>query len=86
MKPVNFEEVNAVIGEKQEEYEPLPALIKDYEDDGQVLERAQVVSCWELTDEEVADIVKNRKLWLSTLTFGYPFQPVCLTTKKEDLI
>jgi len=86
MKPVRFEEVNAVIGEKQPEYEPLPALIKDYEVEGQVLERAQVVTCWDLTDEEIADIVKNKKIWLSTLTFGYPFQPVCLTTKKEDLI
>lgn len=90
MKPVRFEEVNVVLGENQPDYESLPALVKDHivgvGDDAAVIKHGNVITCWELTDEEVADIVKNKKLWLSTLTFGHPFQPVCLTTNKEDLI
>jgi hypothetical protein len=90
MNPIKFDEVNTVIGENQPEYEPLPAFVRPFtvEDECEKveIENGEVVSCWELSDEEIADIVKNRKVWLSTLTFGGPFQPVLLTTKKEDLI
>ena len=90
MKPVRFEEVNVVLGENQPEYVPLPALVKDYTvrqgDDAAVIKNGEVVTCWELSDEEVADIVKNKRLYLSVLTFGKPFKPVCLSTKKEDFV
>lgn len=91
MKPIDFEGINTVIGQSQDCYLPLPALIKDHtvedeEGDPVVIENGNVISCWELTDEEVAQIVKTKKVWLSTLTFGGPFQPVCLTVNKDDVI
>lgn len=91
MKPIDFDGSNAVIGKDQDCYLPLPALIKNHvveDEDGEnvLIENGQVVSCWELSDEELAEIIKTKKIWLSTLTFGGPFQPVCLTTNKNDLI
>ena len=90
MKPVPFEEVNTVFGKDQPEYMPLPALVKPFTigkgDDAAVYPKGIVVSCWELSEEEIAEIVKTKKVYLSVLTFGQPVQPCLLTTKKEDVI
>lgn len=75
MKPVQFDGVNVVIGKDQEEYQDLPAQIVG----------EKVITCWELSDQEVEEIVKSKKIWLGVLTFGMPFQPCLLTTSKEDL-
>lgn len=61
----------------QPEYQPLPALKTD---DG------LVVTCWELTDEEVEQVVKNKKFYFSQLTFNQPLQPMRPVTDLSDLI
>ena len=76
MKPLNFEEANVILGKNQPEYENLPAMIQG----------DKVVTCWELSEEEKEAIMKEGKIWMSTLTFGRPFQPCFLTTDKEDVI
>lgn len=90
MKPVRFDESNTVIGEDQPEYMPLPALIKPYSvgygDDIAVYPKGNVVSCWELSDEELQAIIKTRRVYLSVLTFGKPVQPCLLTVKKEEVV
>lgn len=58
------------VAEHQEEYNTLPVL---YSDDGQ-----QCTSRWELSEEEVAEIIRSRSIFLTMLTFGQPLQPVRL--------
>ena len=54
MKPVKFAEANATFGANQPEYQPLPAMVIG----------DAVVSCWELTDEEKQQVMKEGKIWL----------------------
>lgn len=74
MKAVEFPEVNIRIAEKQPEYETLPAHVSE---DSQGI----VTSCFELSDEEIAEIVKTRKLWHQQLAFHQPMQPIVLITQ-----
>lgn len=73
MKPVEFEERNCVFAEDQPEYLPLPAF---RDPDG------VVVSCWELSEEEVELIRQSKKIWVIMYTFNNPLQPLCLTADK----
>lgn len=77
MKAIKFPECNAVLGKGQEEYTDLPALL---EKDG------TMVCCFELSEDDIQEIVKNKCIWLSQLTFNRLMQPILLTTKKSDLI
>ncbi|MBQ9655953.1 MAG: hypothetical protein IJV38_08020 [Prevotella sp.] len=76
MKPVEFAEANATFGANQPEYQPLPAMVIG----------DAVVSCWELTDEEKQQVMKEGKIWLGVMTFGQALQPVLLTCNKSDVI
>lgn len=69
MKPTDFPQSNTVYGKDQPEYLPLPA---------HRTEDGYVVSCWELTEEEVEQISQTRKLWVGQLTFNHPLQPQAL--------
>ena len=75
MKPIKFDGANVVFGANQPEYTPLPAQVLpgDY---------GQTITCWELTQEEMEQVKKTGKIWLSVLTFGQPLQPVLLTDEK----
>jgi hypothetical protein len=53
---------------------PLPAVLVTYADGVQA-----VVTAWELTDEEVADVVKTGRLWLEVRGVTQP--PVVLATR-----
>lgn len=44
----------------------------------------EVYSCWELSDEEIADVIKNRCIYLKQLTFNNPLQPILPLVKLED--
>lgn len=76
MKPIKFYGVNRVYGENQPQYIPLPVQ-KD--------ERGRVISCWELTDDEIAKIVKSRKIWIGQLTFNNPLQPILPAVYKKTI-
>lgn len=76
MKPVVFKGVNIVYGENQPVYQPLPA---------QKCERGKIITCWELTSEEIAEISRTGKLWVSMLTFNMPLQPILPSADKETL-
>ncbi len=77
MNPVKFPECNAVYGEGQPDYKPLPA----YRSPG-----GEVVTCWELTEEEKKRVAETGQIWLSLLTFGLPLQPVYITTDPAELL
>ncbi|MBR8535400.1 hypothetical protein KDU71_07495 [Carboxylicivirga sediminis] len=78
MKALEFEEVNSRIAEKQEEYETLPACIRIDKPE------CHIITCFELSDEEIEEIVKTKKLWHVQLSFAQPMQPILMTTKKPD--
>ncbi len=65
MKPIEFEGQTHVLGKGQPEYQPLPAAI----------EGNCVTTCWEISEEELATMIKTKRLWLHQLTFGQPLQP-----------
>lgn len=75
MIPIKFKGSNVVFAENQPEYQPLPALVVG---DG------SVITCWELTDEEIENIIETKVIWLKQLTFNKPLQPVMLTTDLSD--
>lgn len=69
MKPTKFKGQNVVFGENQPEYLPLPALrVGD--------EGGTVITAWELSDEELAEVIQNRKVYISMLTFNNPLTPI----------
>lgn len=69
MKPTTFLGQNVVFAENQPEYTPLPALR---------LPDGQVITCWEISDEELEEITRTKKIYLSQLTFNTPLQQVML--------
>lgn len=74
MTPVQFPEVNCVLAKDQPEYTPLPVFYN------RESPQKEMTACFELTDEEVAEVIRTRKIWHTQLTFGNPFQPIWLTT------
>jgi len=78
MKPIDFEGSNIVFGKDQPEYLPLPARI--------LPEQGEVVTCWEVPDEDLAEIIRTGRIWLSQLTFGHPLQPLRLQAFKPEVL
>lgn len=79
MKPIDFEGSNCIYGENQPEYLPLPAEKRGRYQTG------EIVTCWELSPEEIKVVQKTGHIWLSMLTFNQPLQPVCLSTEKPEV-
>lgn len=79
MKPVEFKGSNIVFGANQPEYQPLPALKLDNS-------TGTVITCWELTDEEIQELVSTKKLYISMFTFNKPLTPILPGVNLEDVI
>lgn len=77
MKPIEFEGQNVVFAKDQPEYLPLPAQVCDNV-------YGQVVTCWELTEEEIATIATTGKIWVSMLSFKKPLMPIELSIVKPE--
>ena len=69
MEPIPFKGQNIVFGANQPEYRPLPAL-KINGPEG------EVITCWQMTDEEIEAIVQNKCIYFKQLTFNGPLQPI----------
>lgn len=67
MKPVEFKGHNVVFGKGQEQYQPLPALR---------LPDGQVITCWEMTEEELAEINRTKRIYFNQHTFNQSLQPI----------
>ena len=76
MEAVKFKESNVVFAENQDEYKSLPA----YRDNNGV-----VVTCWKLSEDEIKMINETGRIYLETLTFNNPLQPVMLTTDIKEI-
>lgn len=69
MKPSDFPQSNAVFGQGQKEYIPLPG----YRAPGI---HGKVITCWQMTWRERLKFLFTGKLWLSQLTFNANLQPI----------
>ncbi len=78
MKAVPFEEANINVAENQDEYQTLPARV--YTDPF-----GEVISCWQLSDEEMEQIKKTNCIWVSQLTFKKGVAPMMLMAEKPDM-
>lgn len=84
MRPIEFPEQTHVLAKDQPQYTPLPVHIAQRTvttADGEKTIPWSATCCYELTDEDIADIVANRKMYYQQMLFGYQFQPVFLSTK-----
>jgi hypothetical protein len=77
MKPVSpvvtgYEQHETLYAKDQPEYQPLPAL---------VTEGGQVLSRWELSDDEMAIVIQTRSIYLLMATFNQPLTPVMLAVE-----
>ena len=77
MQPLNFEGANVVFAANQPEYEPLPAEYRG----GQ---SGEILTCWELSPDELKRVQETGKVRLGVLTFGQPLQPVYLAVEKPE--
>ena len=77
MQPLNFDGANDVFDAKQPEYIPLPAEYRGGKS-------GEILTCWELSPDELKRIQETGKLWLGVLTFGQPLQPVYLAVEKPE--
>lgn len=67
MKPVEFKGMNAVYAKDQPEYLSLPSHRSA---------AGTVTCCWKMSWGELLRVVFTRKLWIQTLTFCGPLQPI----------
>lgn len=72
MKSLKFEGCNMAIAGTQQQYNTLHAKKEP---------TGEVTMIFELSDEEVAEIVRTKKIVYQRLTFGDKFQPMKIMTK-----
>lgn len=75
MKPIKFDQATTMIAENQEEYNTLPAYFGQL---GLTQEETGLVTCFELSLEDIANINKYGKIWHMQLTFGQAMQPMMM--------
>ena len=90
MKAIEFEQQTVVLAKDQPEYNNLPVHITNDAE-------RQMISCYELTDEEFKIITETKKIWHGQCTFGKHYHPTWLsvqnpfigkepsTSKKENM-
>lgn len=74
MKPIKFEGHNIIFGEKQDEYNDLPAFKADNHE-------GTVIQCWEVSPQDIKTIVETGRIWVAQLTFNKPLQPIVLSVE-----
>jgi hypothetical protein len=77
MSPIEFTGVNVIYAKDQPEYLPLPVM---------KLQDGTVISCWQVTDEDLERIIKTRQVFVSQLTFNTPLQPLNVVTGLDELV
>lgn len=77
MNAVDFQGVNVTYAKDQPEYNPLPAMRIP-------TPMGEVITCWELSDEELEYVMKTKRIYLSQLTFNSALQPIRMMTDLAD--
>jgi hypothetical protein len=89
MKAIDFPGANRKIAENQPQYDMLPAWVGEVPVDlgnGQTGACVALTCCFELTPEELAEVVKTGRIWHTVLTFGQPLQPQSMSLQKPGWI
>lgn len=84
MKPVDFPQRNLLLAEDQEQYTTLPvqAEYKQVNHPGGLKTVPwSMTSVHELSEEEIQDLIRTRKLYYRQYLFGGQFQPMFISTK-----
>ena len=67
MKPIKTKDTNVEFAKDQKEYNTLPAYID---------KNGAVVTVWQMTDEELEEVIASKKIYLVQQTFNQPLQPL----------
>lgn len=76
MTSLQFEGANVALAKDQPEYETLHVLHQPDE------HGSPMTACFQLTPEEIAEIVATGCIWHTQWTFGHAFQPIRMSTSK----
>jgi hypothetical protein len=93
MKAVDFSQRNVMLAEHQPEYQTLPVycemkevIVPNKPGDPQLAVMTEQVpwemtACFELSNEEIAEIVETKKLWYRQMLLGDKFHPILMSTQ-----
>jgi hypothetical protein len=88
MKPVEFKSYNAMYHASDKENNPV-FNYDHYIDKLPVMniegKHGQHITCWELNEEDLEEIKRTGKIYLSQLTMNNPLQPSMLGTSLADI-
>lgn len=76
MKSIDFPKANVPLAKDQPEYQTLYIHIDKSGNDPQF----KATCCLELTEEEVAEIVRTKRIFHTQLTFGRGYNPINMST------
>lgn len=72
MKSIDFPKANVALAKDQPQYQTLFVHVDKTGRDREV----QVTCCMELSEEEVNEIVRTKKMWFTQVTFGRGYNPI----------
>lgn len=77
MNPIKFKEQNIIFAEHQDNYWPLPALVKkdNY---------GTVMTCWKMSFKERLKVLLTGKIWVYEASFNKPLTPIFLSTNNKE--
>jgi hypothetical protein len=78
MKAIKFPEANHEFKTEEEEFEAIPVLV--------VPRHGTILYCFELSEEDKAEVAKTGVIWFSQMTQGQMMQPIFPTAFKKDVI
>jgi len=76
---VDFKGSNTDIAKNQPQYNPLRAMTFPNDEFG------VIVTCFELSEQEVQEIITTKKIYHSQLTFRDKMQPILMATNLETI-
>lgn len=75
MDPIEFPGSFVTIAKDQPPYKPLPALVC-----GDPM--GTMLFCWQPTEDEMETLLRERKVWVTCLTFNQRLQPLNLSAER----
>lgn len=84
MEPIEFDGQNGNLATTQPEYRPLP--VQQGIVNAGRFNSVATLSCWQLSDSDIQELLKTRKLWLLQLTFGNPLQPQLPSVDRPEFL
>lgn len=95
MKSVEFPEANCELAKDQPQYQSLHVHVETKKmavknDDGTIKNNDGVVeykevpwsmtACFQLTEDEIDEIIRTKYIWHTQMVMGNPFQPIMMST------